>query len=158
MHVRVDLRADRAELAGRVLQLGHGGVGVVHRHAGAEPGETVGVGPDQLGQGLVADPRHLPGDLGRAEVLHRGRADVDELAVVAEFVHLRKAHVHVDQAGNVRHPFAQVSGVDRFLQREKTVVIRARHDVAESVDLHGRSPGIPAEAGGFAPRVLATTP
>ena len=70
--VRVDLRADRAQLAGRVVQLGHGRVGVVHRHAGAKPGEPVRVGPDQLGQGLVADPGHLPGDPGRAEVLHRG--------------------------------------------------------------------------------------
>ena len=53
--MRVDLRADRAELAGRALQLGHGGIGIDHRHAGAETGDPAPVGPDELGQALVAD-------------------------------------------------------------------------------------------------------
>ena len=134
--VRVDLRAERAELAPRVLVLGHRGLGIVHRHAGAEPGEAVRVGPDELGHGLVADPGHLLGDLRGAEVLHRRRADVDDLAVVAELVHLREADIHVDQARDVRHPLAQVRGVHGLGEREEAVVVGARHDVTEGVYLH----------------------
>ena len=57
--MRIDLDAERPQLAAGMIDLGEDRVGVVHRHAADEAGEVVGMAGDQLRQCLVADAREL---------------------------------------------------------------------------------------------------
>ncbi len=106
--VGVELHADGAAVGReQPLELGHGGVGRVHRQGGQKAGEAVAVARDQVGQAVVGQPREVGHRLGAAHRLQRRHPQRDHLPVVVEPVHDAEPLVEVIDAGNALH-----AGVD----------------------------------------------
>jgi len=61
----------RAELTDGPIDLGEGGLGVVHRERGHEAGEPVRVAGDDLGHAVIGQPGQLGRDVGAAQHLDR---------------------------------------------------------------------------------------
>jgi hypothetical protein len=138
VHVRVDLNAERAQLADRPVDLGQRGIDVVDRHAGHEAEEGVGPIAHQLGQRVVGQPGQLDGLGGPTERFDRWCRETDDLRVVLERLDHAQALINVVERADRRRPLEQVG---RPLRGDllEAVVVGPREDVAEGVDLHSAS-------------------
>ena len=101
-----DLDAAGAELRDGARGLGDRAVDVGCRHRGDEAGEAVRVLGAQFRHGVIADAREPRAGRARGDVLDRRVRERDDLAVVAEGVHLAKAFVEVEQLGDGAQPLA----------------------------------------------------
>ena len=104
-----DLHAARAEVADGALGFRDGRVDVGQRDCRHEGGEALGMLRAQLRHGVVADPRQRFGGLALGEVLDRRIGQADDLAIVAEFVHLAKARVEIEQLLHAAQPRSRCS-------------------------------------------------
>jgi hypothetical protein len=124
---------DRAIAELGAVGLAQRGLHVRHREGGNEPGETVGMPPDQLGHAVIADACEL-GTLPRLrEVLDGWIGQCHDLAVVAQGIHATEAVVEVVQLAHLLQPFDQPEAGAAALQRGREI---ARQDVGEDVDDH----------------------
>ena len=86
----------------------------------------------QLRHGVVADPRQIEADVAGGEVLDRRIGQRDDLAVVAELVHLAEALVEIEQLFDAAQPRPDIAE----LRREAVHLLEelVREDVAVDVD------------------------
>ena len=99
-----DLDAAGAELVDRAPRLLHRALDVGHRHGRDEGREALGMARAQLRHGVVADARQVEAGLAGGEILDRRVGQRDDLAVVAELVHLAKALVEIEQLLDAAQP------------------------------------------------------
>src|SRR5262249_5480730 len=76
---------------------------------GAEGGEARGMARGELGHGVVGDAREVEPDLAGGKVLDRRIWQRDDLAVVAEVVHLAEALVEIEQLFDAPQPRGDVA-------------------------------------------------
>src|SRR5262249_17315059 len=112
-HAGEDLDAAGAELVDRAPCLLYRAVHVRHRERGDEGREARGMARGELRLGVVADAREVQPDLAGGKVLDRRIRQRDDLAVVAELVHLAEALVKIEQLFYPAPPRPDVAGPRR---------------------------------------------
>jgi hypothetical protein len=131
-HVREHLKAARAEIVDRPVELAGRGVRIVERQRRHESGKPVGMTPHELGHPVVGGPRQVRGVRSGGEHLDRRRRQRQNLLVVLEAVHHAEADVQIREHRDVAHPLADVFVRRRHLHELREVT--GRVDVVEDVD------------------------
>ena len=86
----------------------------------------------QLGHGIIADPRQFEADIAGRKVLDRRVRQRDDLAIIAELVHLAEALIEVEQLFDAAQPRRDISQARRNATHLLGKLLR--HDVAVDVD------------------------
>jgi hypothetical protein len=94
------LHARCAEIVEGPLQLGEGGVGVVHGQRGDEAGEAVGVTRDDGRHLVVGEPRQVGTGGRRSHHLDRRIGEGEHLDVAIPAIHHGEAQVEVHEHGD----------------------------------------------------------
>ena len=92
-----NLNPARAELLDRTLRLLHRTLDVGHRHGRDESRKARAMALAQPGHGVIADARQVQSDLSGGKVLDRRVRQRNDLAVIAELVHLAKPLIEVEE-------------------------------------------------------------
>ena len=129
---RVDLDAAGAEILDRAPRLRDRALHVLQRHRGDEGRKPLRMLAAQLRHRVIGDPRQRQPELAVGDVLDRRIGQRDDLAIVAELIHLAKARVEIEQLGHLLQPLAHVLEIGRGLGH--LLEIALREDVAEDVD------------------------
>src|SRR5262245_46624783 len=108
-HAGEDLDAAGAELVDRAPRLLYRAVRVRHRERGDEGREAVGMARGELRHGVVADAREVEPDLAVGKVFDRRIRQRDDLAVIAELIHLAEALVEIEQLFDAAQPRGDVT-------------------------------------------------
>src|SRR5262249_30250020 len=80
----------------RAARLGHRARDVGERQRGHESWKALRMARAKFRHGIVADTREIEADLAGGEVLDRGIWERDDLAIVAERIHLAEALVEIE--------------------------------------------------------------
>src|SRR6516164_3154351 len=141
-HAGEDLDAAGAELADRAPRLRDRAVHVRHRERGDEGRQALGMARGELGHGVVADAREVEPDLAGGEILDRRIRQRDDLAVIAELVHLAEALVEIEQLFDAAQPRGDVAEPRRDAVHllEELVGKDVTVDIDDRVAWHRRSP------------------
>src|SRR5262245_7447766 len=158
-HAGEDLDAASAELVDRAPRLLYRAVHVRHRERGDEGREARGMARGELGHGVVADAREVQPDLAVGKVLDRRIRQRDDLAVVAELVHLAEALVEIEQLFDSPQPRRDVAEprrdaihlLEELIRKDVTVdiddrVIGHRRSPSLNASRHARASGHPVNA------------
>ena len=105
---------------------------VGHRHRRDEGRKALGMLRAQFGHRIVADAREAQADVAGREILDRRIGQRDDLAVVAELVHLAEALVEIEQLLHAAQPRPDVAEPRRDAIHLLEELVR--EDVAVDVD------------------------